>query len=548
MAALGSAIAYRRPAWPGFATFSRQSRRAPVSALILALTVLFAPAGVTAPRPAGASFSFSDCGTVVEGVSCQLFRSDHNGTWRLISSEARSVGERLFVTGTTDPGCATVCQEGQGCLEVSAVTACEAGCGLCFSNPLVGQVRCGEVITLTTTVTNCGTSTVSDLAPVVQGDLLSGCGETLPVSVFFSPTTVEIGGSAELTVGVSAAGKPKACTYRGVILLGEGCTVDIAVTVLPCPALSLPAGLVSLVCDITPTPLVVLLTNTGNTDLSLSALVPPMGCPVQVSPYPINLPYGQSGQVTLEPICAGLPAGLYCCEVTLADDSLGYFVPLPVCVEVPTDSCISVALPPSPPEVLPGGSACLKIPVTNCGNFTIAAGQTLVEIGDFVPTLPGGKSIPCGQSGRLAQELPIGATDTVTVCVSVAAGIFCGTYCAPLAIPAGLGAANVVNEICFDVAGCADRPIAFSHNPVHYAQYQSVDIAPNPNLTGPVTIRIYTMMGLLVRTLADNVTLCSSCAAWDFKNDDGDLVASGMYIVSAEIGGTTYREKLLFVK
>jgi hypothetical protein len=473
MAALGLSRMRRRSALPALATFTRPLMRAPVSALLaLAMAFLYSTAGVAAPHAAGTSFSFSDSGT---------------------------------------------------------------DCGLCFSNPLVGEVRCGEAITCSTTVTNCGASPVSELTAVVQGDLLSGCGETLPVSVALSSSTVPVGGSIGLEVQVSV-GKPKACTYTGVIQLGEGCTVDMQVTVLPCPEVGLPQGQIVLACSLSET---VVLTNLGNTDLSLSACLPGR-CPVRVTPDPIILPYGESASVTLEAICAGLSAGLHCGDVPLADDSLGYSVSLPVCVDVSADSCVSVALPSPPPQVSPGEAACLKIPVTNCGNFPIPAGQALVTMGDFISPLPGSKYIPCGGSGHLEQELPIGATDTLTVCVPVAAGTFCGTYCAPLTIPAGAGVGSAT-EICFVVAGCADRPIAFSVNPVRYSLVKQVTIATTS--VTPVSVKIYSMQGLLVRTLE-----VSGSIAWDLKNDDGDLVASGMYIVSVDTGGTVYREKLLFLK
>ena len=220
--------------------------------------------------------------------------------------------------------------------------------------------------------------------------------------------------------------------------------------------------------------------------------------------------------------------------------------------EIVADSCISVGLLPTPPpQVRPGETVCLKVPVTNCGDIAIPAGRTTMTIGDFVPALPGGKPIPCGSCGEsliLKQALPIGATDSLPVCVSVAAGCFCGRYCAPLTIAAGAGVRSqeVVDEICFVVNGCADRAIAFSHNPVRYTQCQSVDIATTA--TGPVTIKIYTIAGLLVRTLVRDEALNGVPATWDFKNDDGDLVASGLYVVSTDVGGTIHREKLLFVK
>ena len=208
----------------------------------------------------------------------------------------------------------------------------------------------------------------------------------------------------------------------------------------------------------------------------------------------------------------------------------------------------AITLPVVSVTGLPGQVVIVPVPVTNAGNVELPANQTTIHVGDFVPSLPGGKVIPCDKDVVLKVALAIGATATVEVPVAVDPGFFCDTYTAEVSglVTVDGVSASANNEAHLVLAGCVDRPLAFSHNPVRYAQYQSVDIATTA--TEPVTIKIYNMTGLLVRTLVDNETLSSGYITWDLKNDDGELLATGMYIVNANIGGKVYREKLLFVK
>ena len=54
------------------------------------------------------------------------------------------------------------------------------------------------------------------------------------------------------------------------------------------------------------------------------------------------------------------------------------------------------------------------------------------------------------------------------------------------------------------------------------------------------TLKIFTIGGQIVRTL--------SGLTWDGKNDGGRLVASGTYIFSITIGGTTKRGRLALLR
>ena len=60
------------------------------------------------------------------------------------------------------------------------------------------------------------------------------------------------------------------------------------------------------------------------------------------------------------------------------------------------------------------------------------------------------------------------------------------------------------------------------------------------------TIRVFTVQGLLVRTIEHQNS--TGASRWDLKNDDGDAIASGVYLFTAENGGETVRGKLAVMR
>lgn len=48
---------------------------------------------------------------------------------------------------------------------------------------------------------------------------------------------------------------------------------------------------------------------------------------------------------------------------------------------------------------------------------------------------------------------------------------------------------------------------------------------------GPIGIRVFAVTGVLVRKLADNWEAGGPVPAWDGRNDRGETVASGVYLV-----------------
>lgn len=63
-----------------------------------------------------------------------------------------------------------------------------------------------------------------------------------------------------------------------------------------------------------------------------------------------------------------------------------------------------------------------------------------------------------------------------------------------------------------------------------------------------VTIRVYSINGELVRTLAENKTETEDTIVWDGKNDKGRVVGSGVYLVNLKIGKFSKTVKVIVLK
>lgn len=62
------------------------------------------------------------------------------------------------------------------------------------------------------------------------------------------------------------------------------------------------------------------------------------------------------------------------------------------------------------------------------------------------------------------------------------------------------------------------------------------------------TIRVYSINGELVRTLAENKTEMEDTIVWDGKNDKGRVVGSGVYLVNLKIGKSSKTIKVVVLK
>ena len=67
---------------------------------------------------------FTDCGELVQGVECVLFLADSGGLFLLDNLGGFNVGDQVEVTGCLDPGCFTICLEGDGCIFQNTIADC----------------------------------------------------------------------------------------------------------------------------------------------------------------------------------------------------------------------------------------------------------------------------------------------------------------------------------------------------------------------------------------------------------------------------------------
>lgn len=93
--------------------------------LSIGLTIALTSAASRAQGP------FSDCGQLVQGVSCVLYAADGGGQYILSTLGGHVVGDRFHVDGTLDPGCISFCLQGNGCIQVSLIGSCDPGIAVC---------------------------------------------------------------------------------------------------------------------------------------------------------------------------------------------------------------------------------------------------------------------------------------------------------------------------------------------------------------------------------------------------------------------------------
>ncbi len=77
---------------------------------------------------------FSGCGTLTQGAECVLFQADSGGTFVLDTTSGLTAGTRVFVEGTLDATCATICLAGDGCIRDNTITT---NVGTCSTVPTV---------------------------------------------------------------------------------------------------------------------------------------------------------------------------------------------------------------------------------------------------------------------------------------------------------------------------------------------------------------------------------------------------------------------------
>ena len=70
---------------------------------------------------------FDDCGVLVQAVECVLFQADKGGLYLLNNLDKFTVGDHVRVRGILNPSCASICMQGNGCIEYNTISACLHG-------------------------------------------------------------------------------------------------------------------------------------------------------------------------------------------------------------------------------------------------------------------------------------------------------------------------------------------------------------------------------------------------------------------------------------
>ncbi|MEW6516343.1 MAG: FlgD immunoglobulin-like domain containing protein [candidate division FCPU426 bacterium] len=74
--------------------------------------------------------------------------------------------------------------------------------------------------------------------------------------------------------------------------------------------------------------------------------------------------------------------------------------------------------------------------------------------------------------------------------------------------------------------------VSVNHNSFNPMEGQTLEVQNLTTLHGEVTVRVYSQSGTLVRELAKEQTLVRGMVPiWDGRNDRGEVVASGVYVV-----------------
>jgi hypothetical protein len=89
------------------------------------LALLAVAAVTTVSSTASAQAMYDECGQFIQGVSCKLFADNNGRVWLLdIDVSSFAIGVDFQVSGLATLGCPTLCLQGDGCINMSAVTTC----------------------------------------------------------------------------------------------------------------------------------------------------------------------------------------------------------------------------------------------------------------------------------------------------------------------------------------------------------------------------------------------------------------------------------------
>ncbi len=74
--------------------------------------------------PSDTGFTVSMCGVLVFGVECVFLETETGGLVELSNLGSFVIGDTVFVFGTWDPHCISICMQGGGCLRGNSISRC----------------------------------------------------------------------------------------------------------------------------------------------------------------------------------------------------------------------------------------------------------------------------------------------------------------------------------------------------------------------------------------------------------------------------------------
>ena len=424
---------------------------------------------------------------------------------------------------------------------------------------------CGDV-----GVDNLGNQLLDDIHFEVSA--LNGAlgGIILATAIDLDPVSMEldVDESDDLEICVAVPDNWRADTYTGTAsLLANGevlyDTLAVNVTVNEVPALDV------LVFDVTDNYMVLEpdagdtamrhfeLENIGNCDLESVVAVVGAGIPdgVEVTFELVNgVDYGETvmGTVVAEWMDPAVHAGTYPATVTVTADggATDSFVIWVVIGELPAvefeESSICEHIDES------GVMVDIAFHVNNIGNDDLEAGR--VDFVGVIDPLVGlsGSSIPATNItiDPETAAIPHGGSATFTAHIMVQEGLLGQDYVGDFGIRLD---EDVVEEESLEVSVCLARgeEIVIYPNPCRVSEGQDgITIALGDIEGDEPAIMIYDMYGALVADLTPEAQTGERGmdVPWGLQNDDGTMVASGMYIVTIDTGDEVVTRKIMVIK
>lgn len=118
-----------------------------------------------------------------------------------------------------------------------------------------------------------------------------------------------------------------------------------------------------------------------------------------------------------------------------------------------------------------------------------------------------------------------------------------------------VGASGTIlkNEIATTVSATVEVPqgmLKAIDNLFDPARGESTTVQFNLNNSGPVSLKIYTLQGRLIRTVYNDIVTGGTTynVQWDGKNDNGEMVASGIYLARIEGPQFVKNQKIAVVR